>query len=136
MKNSTLRKTNACRKGNGIEEREGGKEGEEGEDKRSSKSRSRVIRIQRQVYEPISSGRGAEQRSMERNYQSPARFRHVAAVVLPLLSRNTRRTVLSLNVSAVSLLTSKPHLLLHLFSLILSHLLCVPRDTQPQGTRA
>ena len=33
--------------------------------------------------EPILSGHGAEQRSMERNYQSPARFRHAAAVVLP-----------------------------------------------------
>lgn len=33
--------------------------------------------------EPILSGHGAEQRSMERNYQSPARFRHAAVVVLP-----------------------------------------------------
>lgn len=58
---------------------------------------SKGIAQDRGVPESILSGRGAEQRSMERNYQSPARFRHVAVVVLPLfclvLYRANPRTV-------------------------------------------
>lgn len=106
-----------------------------GRHKRWSKSRSRVIRIQRRAEEvffyddePISSGRGAEQRSMERNYQSPARFRHVAAVVPPPLpspdaSPAKHSSDSPLNVSAVSLLALPFHP-----SILLSHLLRVPRE--------
>lgn len=54
--------------------------------------------------EPISSGHGAEQRSMERNYQSPARFRHAAVVVLPPRSISPDPSDYLLNISAVPFL--------------------------------
>lgn len=58
--------------------------------------------------EPILSGHGAEQRSMERNYQSPARFRHAAAVVLPPRSISPDPSDYLLNISAVLVSISVP----------------------------
>lgn len=58
--------------------------------------------------EPILSGHGAEQRSMERNYQSPARFRHAAAVVLPPRSISPDPSDYLLNISAVLISISLP----------------------------
>lgn len=110
-----------------------------GRHKRWSKSRSRVIRIQRRAEEvfydePISSGRGAEQRSMERNYQSPARFRHVAAVIppsppLPLLSCClARETLVGQSAECLRCFPSCPPSLPFHPSILLSHLLRVPRE--------
>lgn len=58
--------------------------------------------------EPILSGHGAEQRSMERNYQSPARFRHAAAVVLPPRSISPDPSDYLLNISVVLVSISLP----------------------------
>lgn len=75
---------------------------------------SKVVGERARATESILSGRGAEQRSMKRNYQSPARFRHVAVVVLPLLCLLRYRGEPSdspLNVTAISALTPFPQTL-------------------------
>lgn len=56
--------------------------------------------------ESILSGHGAEQRSMERNYQSPARFRHAAVVVLPPRSISPDPSDYPLNIFSSHLLVS------------------------------
>lgn len=80
---------------------------------------------------PILSGHGAEQRSMERNYQSPARFRHAAVVVLPPHSISPDPSDYLLNISTVlASVSPSPTLSLSHFLVPVS-LLPPPRSARP-----